>query len=419
MRCVDQPGPEPRQLARRLPRHAPDLAGRSGRLRAQLAVRAGVAPEAVRILRAPYRICPLGAHVDHQYGPVLALAIEQALLLAYVPTDDGRIEVHSNDYGAAVHLRSDAPAPRSGDWADHLRGALMVLGAEQPLTRGLVGIVDGALSEAGLSSSAAVGLAWIMALADADGRVLDAVERVRAQGRIEREFLGLTNGLLDPAAVAFGRQGQLLHIDTRSLAVTALQAPAGAQDVTFLAVASGQRAALVASSSFNERVAECRQAAALLARQAGLPDVDSRLGDLPSALLLSHGAQLPAPLDRRVRHFVTETERVALGADAWRRGDMAAFGALMNASADSSLHAYETGSAPLRDLLGLLQRQSGVLGARFSGAGFRGCCVALVARDAVDAILDAVGPAYARLHPELAAEAWALTSDPADGAAST
>ena len=393
----------------------PDPEERAARLRRELAARAGAETAEVRVVRAPYRICPVGAHVDHQFGPVCALALEHALLLAWLPVDEPWITLASRDFPGTVRFRADAPFLPRGDWGDHARGAVAALAARGALRGGLLGLVDGAFNEAGLSSSAAVGIAYLLALAARSGLTLDDEALIRTQGRIEQEFLGLANGLLDPAAIVLAAPDALLRLDTRTLAYSRVRA-ASPPGFAFLAVSCGLREPLVGGSRFNARVAECREAARLLAERCAFPTPAPRLGDLPREALALHGPGLPAPLARRVRHFLTETGRVDAALAAWERSDGAAFGEAMRASARSSIDDYETGCPPMVDLLRILDALPGVHGARFSGAGHRGCCVALVDASEAEPLAREALARYARLRPELAAETFALASAPAAGA---
>jgi galactokinase len=140
------------------------------------------------------------------------------------------------------------------------------------------------------------------------------------------------------------------------------------------------------------------------------------LGDVAPEVYDAHKSRLLGPPARRAAHFFSEAERVRLGVDAWHRGDLATFGELMTASGESSIRNYECGSPPLIDLYQTLVATPGVHGARFSGAGFRGCCVALVDPDAADDVADRVADSYRRLHPGLAAHAPIVLCDTDDGA---
>ena len=138
------------------------------RLVRELRGRYGVKSSSVRLVFAPYRICPLGAHIDHQLGPVTAMAIEEGVLLAYAPLPVREVRLTSLEFPGEVRFSLEVQgAARPGDWGNYARGAAQALAQSgYVLRRGLAGIVTGPWSEGGLSSSAAVGIAYLMALED-------------------------------------------------------------------------------------------------------------------------------------------------------------------------------------------------------------------------------------------------------------
>ena len=150
-----------------------------------------------------------------------------------------------------------------------------------------------------------------------------------------------------------------------------------------LLVFSGLRRALV-STDYNRRVAECEEAARLLLAAAGSRHSEPRLGHVSPQEYRTHGSCLSGPAALRAKHFFAEIERVQLGALAWQKGDLSEFGRLVTASGESSITCYECGAPPLIDLHRLLVTTRGVYGARFSGAGFRGCCLALADAERAD-----------------------------------
>jgi len=170
-----------------------------------------------------------------------------------------------------------------------------------------------------------------------------------------------------------------------------------------LVVYSGVAKALV-GTDYNNRVAECQAAAGLLLDWAGIPSAngDSRLRLVPEEVYATYGSRLPAPLNRRARHYFTELQRVREGVEAWRRGDLVRFGALMRASGASSVHDYESGSPHLTTLYEILCECPGVYGARFSGGGFRGSCIALSDPAYREEIQRFVGIHYPAKHPDIA-----------------
>ena len=140
---------------------------------------------------------------------------------------------------------------------------------------------------------------------------------------------------------------------------------------------SGIQQALI-NTAYNNRVKECSQAAEILLKAAGKPIGDKRLGQLSTAEYETYNHLLTGPMARRATHFFDEMQRVEQGIEAWKQGDLNLFGQLVTASGHSSIHNYECGSPPLIDLYNILLKTEGIYGARFSGAGFRGCCFALV-----------------------------------------
>jgi galactokinase len=169
-------------------------------------------------------------------------------------------------------------------------------------------------------------------------------------------------------------------------------------------------------TDYNRRVRECNEAASALLEAAGRGNGHAVRGDVVPAEYNAFGKRLRGAPARRAAHYFSEVDRVARGVTAWREGDLAALGALMTASGESSIHNYECGSPPLVDLYRTLVEAPGVYGARFSGAGFRGCCVALVDPEAVDDVARRVAADYARLHPNLAPSASVVACETDDGA---
>lgn len=372
----------------------------------------GIAADEVRVVRSPYRICPLGAHVDHQFGTVAASAIEHAVYLAYLPDEEGRVSLVSDEFPGIAHIECrTGQHAEPGAWDNYARGAVEVLCRQGLPLRGMFAASVGGRSRAGLSSSAAVGVAYLTALADCADVSLRPEELIRYDEAIEKGFLNLKNGILDPAAVVFARRGALAEIDTRACTAELHDAP---RSFHFIAFHSGI-AETLSPANFNERVNQSLRAAATLSELADLGLEAPRLGDVPQAVYETHLSHLMPVEQRRARHFFEETARVRAGIEAWRAGDAAALGALMRDSARSSIENYECGATPVRDLVGLLNDHAGVYGARFSGPGFRGCCVALIDDAAAGEVVSEVHRAYVDMHPDLAQRSWVLDCGSADG----
>lgn len=348
----------------------------------------------LRTVVSPYRISPIGAHVDHQGGAVLGRTIDQYTVMAYVVADSAEISFHVPTLNPSTYtFTPDDPMPESG-WGRYAHAAAKALHRHQALQRGIRGNVIGTLLGAGLSSSASVILAYLHALADANGIVLTSAEYVELARQVENEFLGLNNGIQDQTAISFGNAKALLHMNNVERIVTPIADAGNVDKVCFLLAYSGFSRELL-GSGFNNRVAECREAAALLHAGATV------LGDVPMELRNDDRlAALPDHLARRARHYFGEVARVEAGRAAWAAGDWVDFGRNMNQSCYSSINYYESGSQPLVDLHTIASGIDGVYGSRFSGGGYGGCLIMLVERAKADAIGEAVLSSYLDIYPE-------------------
>lgn len=374
-------------------------------------------PTAIRVVRVPLRISPLGAHIDHQLGRVTGMAVDRAILFAFAPTSDGMVHVESLDFATATAFTlRNIPAYVKGDWGNYLRGAVVALQREQPLTQGLVGVLSGDMPIGGLSSSAAVTIAYLLALETVNALATTATENIRLVTRTEHEYIGLNNGILDQTSILFSQRNHLTVIDCLSVQIERAPARIAPERYAIMAVYSGVAQGLV-GTGYNNRVAECQAAARQLlgfAGQNGIPD--PRLRHVDPEHFADYSARLEEPLRKRATHFFTEMARVASGEAAWRAGDLERFGELVSQSGESSIKNYESGCPQLITLYEILRDTPGVYGVRFSGAGFRGSCLALVDPAASETIAEAVHRRYPQTHPDIADQYSIHLCQPADGA---
>ena len=384
-------------------------------LRQTVVRRYGARAEEVRVVRSPYRICPLGAHIDHQLGLVTAMALDRAVHVAYVPVA-GEVRLSSLDFpGDVTFALADVPDRSPGDWGNFARGAVRALQSRHPLRDGIHGVTAGRLDGGGLSSSAAIGVALLLALEDVNSLAVSPAENIGLDQAIENEYLGLRNGILDQAAILLSRRDQLTYLDCRTREHELIPRAQRAEPLTFLIAFSGLKQALV-GTDYNRRVDECRAAAATLLRALGRSQAEPILRNVEPEEYARCGDVLQGPLARRAAHFFSELQRVQAGVECWRHGDLTQFGRLITASGASSIRNYECGCPPLVDLHEILVACDGVLGARFSGAGFRGCCLALVAADAADQAAATVLGRYRERQPLWAEQAAVFVCRTDDGA---
>ena len=368
----------------------------------------------VRVIASPYRISPLGAHIDHQGGPVLGMTIDAYTLMGYVPAEDGSVDLKSRNYSGTIRFDLEQIPEMPGDfWGRYARGAALALREGYQIRRGLKGYLDGMLPGCGLSSSASVLLAYLQGLAHCNNLDLKPWDYVHLTRRAENHFIGLNNGILDQTSIVFGKQGRLLYIDTEKESVLSERDINGSRAYRILVAYSGYSRELT-TTGYNSRVSECRAAAKRLAQYDSNQTVD-RLSQISVDTYNTHGHRLPADLRRRAAHFFGEVERVHDGIEAWREGRLNDFGALMTASCRSSIEQYECGTPAIHDLQKIVVSAEGVIGARFGGGGFGGCVIGLVAPSQAQAAAAAIKAAYVKSHPEVAEQAAVYLTESADG----
>jgi len=351
-----------------------------------------------QIVISPYRMNPLGAHIDHQGGAVLARTIDQYTVLAFYPLKTARIVLHSDSEAFSDKAVAFDIGSRDAEetWIRFAMASANSFAAIKPEAKGFSGLVYGSLVGAGLSSSASVILAYLRGLAHVNNMQLSRAELVELTRQVENEHMGLNNGLQDQMSIVFGRSNalSLLHMD--SVTATYVPDPATIRQVCWVVCYSGFSRELL-SSGFNDRVRECREAAALLDENA------SHLGEVAIAHRTEEQiAKLPAELGRRATHVYSETMRVTKGCEAWQCGDWPKFGELMNQSCRSSIVNYECGSEAMIELQNIALKQPGVFGSRFGGGGYGGCLMMLVEKDQADAVQADVLKAFLSRFPEKA-----------------
>jgi galactokinase len=343
--------------------------------------------EDARVVRAPGRVNLIGEHTDYNLGYVLPAAIDREIRLAYVPTDDRRVELTRLDTGERLGFALDAARERDGTWLDYVAGTAWALAAAGSSLHGLRGVIGSDLPEnSGLSSSAAIELASSWALLD-DTSKLDRLALARLCQRAENGYIGVQSGLMDQFASSCGVADHALLLDCRSFDWRPVALPA---DVSLVVLHSGSRRKLD-GSAYNERRAQCDAAVAALA--ALDPSIRS-LRDVTPAMLAAGRHRMDPVVARRAEHIVAENERVLMTVAALEAGDLPELRALFAAGHDSLRRLFEISSPELDALVDIAMSVPGVVAARMTGGGFGGCTVNLVHRAAVDALERAVLDRY-------------------------
>lgn len=372
----------------------------------------------LRSIFTPYRVCPLGAHSDHQLGKITGFAIDKGIRLAYAPKESAVVELSSLQFEGCVRFSLlELAQTKQGDWADPLRGAALALARRYPLHRGLSAVIGGEFPIGGLSSSAAVTLSFLTALAGINGIVLRDEEKIALSQEAENQFLGVSCGRLDQSCEVYCRKDHLLYMDLKQEHRECIPKHPEMKPFQIAVFFSGLEQALT-ESAYNLRVEECRNAAKMLLRLGGLeqdPLGTPLLRDVPRQVYEQHKQALPLPWRLRTEHWYTEFQRVEQGVQAWREGDVERFGRLCFESGRSSVDCWQTGAPQLKKLYEILTETEGIYGGRFSGAGFKGCCMALVDPAQGDRILAQVKQAYLRAYPQLEKAYTACVCNSADG----
>ena len=353
---------------------------------------------------SPYRVCPIGAHVDHQHGLVTGFAIDKGVDLFFDVREDTLVKLSSETFGGELEFDITVPAQvRQKQWGDYARGAKYALQKRFRLTRGIEGVIRGSLPVGGLSSSAAVLIAYVMAFAKANGIELQPFEVAQIASEAEREYIGLNNGLLDQACIALGRRDGLLFLDCDSNEYRVIARNPDMPPFEIGIFFSGLTRSLV-NSDYNLRVFECKTAAwnMLAYMDQPLKPFDKTfLRDIPKAVFEKTRIAMPQRFARRAEHFYSEYRRVRQGVTAWETGNLKLFGKLCFDSCESSIHNYECGSPELIGIYEILRSLPGVYGGRFSGAGFKGCCMALIDPAYREEITAKITEGYLTAFPQL------------------
>ncbi|MBQ4153921.1 MAG: GHMP kinase [Clostridia bacterium] len=366
----------------------------------------------------PYRICPIGAHSDHQFGKITGLAINKGIHIAFGKKENGVIELNSLQFEkrAQFHI-AQIPNKKQSDWADYLRGAAIELSKIRPITMGMSAIIEGSLPIGGLSSSAAVIIAFLSALCKVNNIVLSDSEMIQTALKAENNYVGVSCGKLDQSCEVYSKKNHLLYLDTLDDSYELIPQHPNMKPYKIAIFFSGVERNL-AGSKFNMRVDECRSAGYALKAFAGMEYgkfEETNLRDIPFEVYEQYKNKLPENWKRRAEHWYTEFKRVEKGAEAWRRGDLEAYGKLSFESGHSSIVNWETGSPELKSLYDIMTRTDGIYGGRFSGAGFKGCCMALIDPSFEESIKNKVTEAYLKDFPDLKGKFSIHICDSADG----
>jgi galactokinase len=348
--------------------------------------RFGAAPA---LFQAPGRVNLIGEHTDYAGGFVLPAAIDFQTLAAITPRTDGQVVIYSGNFEEQVEHSIDALPPKgTHHWSDYPLGVLTVLAGEGIHPGGFsLSLVGDVPLGAGLSSSASVEVASLLAMLSLTGAELPRERMALLAQRAENTYVGANTGIMDQFTACCGAAHHALLLDCRSLTYRLAPIPASLTLVICNTMVKHSHA----GGEYNTRRAEVEEATAVL--HAHRPEIQL-LRDATVADLEQWGDKMAPNALKRARHIITENTRTVAAAEALERGDLRTLGRLM-AEAHASYRDDFQASAPEADLMvKLANQQPGLVGARLTGGGFGGCTVNLVEREHVPAFVEHVGRGY-------------------------
>lgn len=341
------------------------------------------------VAMAPGRVNLIGEHTDYNDGFVLPMTIDRAVYIGLRPRNDNLCKMYSVNYDEQSEWSlDDISKSERQPWTDFLKGVQQQLLAAGYELKGVEGVVYGDVPlGSGLSSSAAIEVAMAFALQNAFQFDMNPVDMATLCQRAENEFVGLQCGIMDQFVSRLGKRNQALFLDCRTLQYEHI--PFSFDEVALLIVDTRKKREL-AKSAYNERRAECDEAAAFF---RSINSQVTALRDVSPEEFEKHKELLSGKVRGRVRHVVTENRRVLDAVAALKGNDISFFGNLMYASHRSLREDYNVSCEEL-DWIVDKARDNGALGARLTGAGFGGCALVLTSKDRTEPIIEKVGHGY-------------------------
>ena len=364
----------------------------------------------VAVFASPARINIIGEHIDYNGGKVFPAAIDKYLYLMIRKREDTKIVYNDlrfpGEYVFDVH--DQFAFKKENDYTNYLNGILKIMSDQgHPLDCGFEILMFSSIpAGGGVSSSAALEIGFAYAISELYGFGLDRVTLAKLGQQSEHEFMNVQCGIMDQFAVAMGKKDNAIVLDCDTLEYR--YAPLALGEYCIVVMNTNKKRQL-ADSKYNERRDECMTGLAILKKYADI----SALCDLSPAEYEKHASKLEDPIIRkRVRHCVYENERVSRAVAALERGDLASLGKLLRESHVSLRDDYEVTGVELDTLFEEANKAEGCIGARMTGAGFGGCAIAIVKKDAVKKFITDIQAAYAA---KIGYEAGFFACEPGDG----
>lgn len=363
------------------------------------------------MIASPARINIIGEHIDYNGGVVFPAAIDRFLyVLLRKRTDTTIIYDDIRFPGSLVFSSREAFVyKKENGYANYLNGMLsMMQRSGYEISSGFEALFFSQLpAGGGISSSAALEIGFGKGIAELFAFTIDSVELAKMGQASEHSFMNVQCGIMDQFSIAMGKKGYAMVLDTVTLAHEYVPL---ILDSWRIVVMNTNKQRTLADSKYNERRSECMQALALLQK---VKPIDNLCALTSADLDVAAKVVCNDLLFKRVRHCITEHERVHAAAAALKAGNLPLLGTLLKASHDSLRYDYEVTGHELDTLVGAAHAQSGCLGARMTGAGFGGCAIAVVKKDNISDFTASVGSVYEK---ETGLTASFFTCEAADGA---
>lgn len=349
--------------------------------------------DGARAYFAPGRVNMIGEHTDYNAGHVFPCALTIGTYAAARKREDKKLRFYSMNFEQLGVIESTIeqlkPEPEA-NWTNYPKGVMWAFGEKgYHITSGMDIVLYGNIPNgSGLSSSASIEVLTGFILKDLFGFEVSNTELALIGQFAENQFNGVNCGIMDQFAIAMGKEGHAIFLDTADLSFE--YAPILLQDAKIVIACSNKKRGL-GDSKYNERRSECEAALAQLQNVIGIQG----LGDLTEEQFETYKSAITDEVKvKRAKHAVYENRRTVRAVEALKQNDIALFGQLMNESHVSLRDDYEVTGIELDTLVEEAWKVDGVIGSRMTGAGFGGCTVSIVKDEAVARFQEQVGQAY-------------------------
>ena len=346
--------------------------------------------ERLHIFFAPGRVNLIGEHTDYNGGYVLPCSLDFGTYMVVCKSEGRRVRFASANENATGEVDlSEVIKGIDGSWINYPLGVInefINLGAE--ITGMNIFYYGDIPPGAGLSSSASIEMVTAYALNELFGAGLSMPDMIRLSQKAENEFVGNRCGIMDQFSIGMGKKDHALFLDCDTLDYRMV--PIALSDYSLVIINTNKKRELTASE-YNKRREECETALRYINQTHNYKN----LSRLDIAKLDSYLSLIPDPvLKKRVKHVVSENERVIKTVEAFRIKDMSRIASLMHESHESLRNDYEVSSPELDLLVGLAGRAESSSGSRMTGGGFGGCTVNLVAKNRIEEFKAKIGGKY-------------------------